>query len=136
MSSGQYSFEHDETIKDANGSKSGLALLIRDEWQGESRGAETLSGGEGFMASLSLALGLADVVSAEVGGRRLESLFVDEGFGSLDDDHLNEVMDILDGLREHGRLIGVVSHVAAMKDRIPKQLIITKSQAGSTVGVN
>jgi exonuclease SbcC len=88
------------------------------------------------MASLSLALGLADVVSAEVGGRRLESLFVDEGFGSLDDDHLNEVMDILDGLREHGRLIGVVSHVAAMKDRIPKQLIITKSQAGSTVGVN
>ena len=136
MSSGQYSFEHDETIKDARGGGSGLALLIRDKWQGELRGAETLSGGEGFMASLSLALGLADVVTAEVGGRRLESLFVDEGFGSLDDDHLNQVMDILDGLREHGRLIGVVSHVPAMKDRIPQQLVITKSLSGSTVGVN
>ncbi|CAB4340925.1 MAG: AAA family ATPase [Actinobacteria bacterium] len=136
MSAGRYTLLHDETIKDANGSGSGLAVLVYDKWQGEARGPETISGGEKFMASLALALGLSDVVKGENGGARLESLFIDEGFGSLDDDTLNDVMDILDGLREHGRLVGVVSHVAAMRDRIPKQLIVSKNKNGSVISSN
>jgi exonuclease SbcC len=83
---------------------------------------------------LALALGLADVASAEAGGTRLATLFVDEGFGSLDDDTLDEVMSVLDGLRDAGRVIGIVSHVADLQQRIPAQLAVTKTTVGSTLG--
>ena len=84
------------------------------------------------MVSLALALGLADVVTQEAGGADLDTLFVDEGFGSLDADTLDDVMDTLDSLRDGGRVVGVVSHVAEMRDRIPTQLVVTKARRGST----
>ena len=95
---------------------------MRDDWSGESRDPATLSGGETFVVSLALALGLADVITQEAGGADLDTLFVDEGFGSLDADTLDDVMDTLDSLRDGGRVVGVVSHVAEMRDRIPTQL--------------
>ena len=85
------------------------------------------------MVSLALALGLADVITQEAGGADLDTLFVDEGFGSLDADTLDDVMDTLDSLRDGGRVVGVVSHVAEMRDRIPTQLVVTKARTGSTV---
>lgn len=85
------------------------------------------------MASLCLALGLADVVQARAGGIEVDTLFVDEGFGSLDEDTLEDVMDAIDGLRENGRVIGLVSHVADMKTRIPEHVRITRSPSGSSL---
>ena len=85
------------------------------------------------MVSLALALGLADVITQEAGGADLDTLFVDEGFGSLDADTLDDVMDTLDSLRDGGRVVGVVSHVAEMRDRIPTQLLVTKARGGSTI---
>ena len=87
------------------------------------------------MVSLALALGLADVIAHEVGGADLDTLFVDEGFGSLDADTLDDVMDTLDSLRDGGRVVGVVSHVAEMRDRIPAQLRVTKSRRGSSLSL-
>jgi DNA repair protein SbcC/Rad50 len=106
---------------------------VLDAWTGVERDPATLSGGETFSASLALALGLADVVTAEAGGTLLETLFVDEGFGSLDDDTLDEVMGVLDGLRDGGRTVGIVSHVADLRQRVPVQLRIEKGRAGSHV---
>src|SRR5207248_539925 len=113
----------------------GLGLLACDGWTGVDRDTSTLSGGETFLASLALALGLADVVTAEAGGTRIEALFVDEGFGSLDEDTLEEVMTVLDGLREGGRMVGIVSHVAELRQRIPAQVRVRKGQAGSHLTV-
>ncbi len=94
----------------------------------------SLSGGETFQASLALALGLADVVTAEAGGARLETLFIDEGFGSLDDEgSLDEVLDVLDRLRDGGRAVGIVSHVAELRQRIPTQVRVEKGRTGSRV---
>jgi exonuclease SbcC len=105
-----------------------------DAWTGRHRPPSSLSGGETFLASLALALGLADVVTAEAGGARLETLFVDEGFGSLDDEGtLDEVLEVLDGLRDGGRAVGIVSHVAEMRQRIPMQLRVEKGRSGSRV---
>lgn len=118
---------------------SGLDLDVRDEWSGELRDPATLSGGETFLVSLSLALGLADVVLAESAadaeGSDLETLFVDEGFGSLDADTLDDVMDVLDGLRDGGRVVGVVSHVSELRSRITTQLHVRPDRTGSTVRV-
>ena len=86
-------------------------------------------------ASLALALGLADVVQAESGGTRIEALFVDEGFGTLDEETLDEVMDVLDGLREGGRLVGLVSHVAELRARIPAQVRVTRTRTGSELEI-
>jgi DNA repair protein SbcC/Rad50 len=94
-----------------------------------------LSGGETFVVSLSLALGLADVVTHEAGGTEVETLFVDEGFGTLDSDTLDDVMDRLDGLRAGGRTVGIVSHVTELRSRIPTQVQVDKGRAGSTVRV-
>ena len=133
---GRYRFEHDENVVGARGTKSGLAILVNDAYTGARRGPESLSGGETFIASLSLALGLADVVIAETGGKRLDSLFVDEGFGSLDTKTLNNVMDILENLRENGRMIGVVSHVESMKERIVPQINVEKTDKGSSISIS
>ncbi len=134
MTQGRYSLVHtDGAVK--GGARSGLGLLARDSWTGQDRETSTLSGGETFLASLALALGLADVVQAEAGGTRIEALFVDEGFGTLDEDTLDEVMDVLDGLREGGRVVGLVSHVAELRARIPAQVHVRKARRGSDVAV-
>jgi len=134
MSDQRYSLEHTGK-RGAGETRGGLSLLVRDDWSGEARDPATLSGGETFVVSLALALGLADVITAEAGGADLDTLFVDEGFGSLDADTLDDVMDTLDGLRDGGRVVGVVSHVAEMQTRIPSQLRLTKGRAGSQVSV-
>ncbi|WP_120521281.1 AAA family ATPase [Arthrobacter celericrescens] len=134
MSDGRYTLRHTDA-RAARGQKSGLGLEVVDEWTGQHRDTATLSGGESFMASLSLALGLADVVQQESGGVDIETLFVDEGFGSLDEQTLEQVMDALEGLRDGGRVVGLVSHVAEMKLRIASQLQVEKGRNGSTVRV-
>ncbi|RAX17177.1 SMC family ATPase [Pseudarthrobacter sp. AG30] len=135
MSDGRYLLQHTDA-KAARGAKSGLGLEVVDQWTGFRRDTSTLSGGESFMASLSLALGLADVVQQESGGVEIETLFVDEGFGSLDEQSLEQVMDALEGLRDGGRVVGLVSHVAEMKQRIGTQLQVLKSRNGSTLRIS
>ncbi len=133
MSGGRFTLIHDSTERRDRRRRAGLGLLVEDAWTGRRRPTGTLSGGETFQAALSLALGLADVVTAEAGGRRLDTLFIDEGFGSLDADSLDEVMTVLDELRSGGRLVGLVSHVAELRQRIPNQIHVVKGTAGSHV---
>ena len=109
---------------------------VRDEWSGKHRDPATLSGGETFIVSLALALGLADTVSQEAGGTQLDTLFIDEGFGALDATTLDGVMDTLDALRDGGRVVGLVSHVAELRNRVPAQLEVRKARHGSTVRVS
>ncbi len=133
MTSGRYSLVHTDARRGAG--RSGLGLCAQDAWTGVDRDTSTLSGGETFLAALALALGLADVVTAEAGGTRIEALFVDEGFGSLDEDTLEEVMTVLDGLREGGRMVGIVSHVPELRQRIPAQIRVHKGRGGSHLTV-
>ena len=119
--------------KGAGEQRGGLSLRVRDEWSGKVRDTATLSGGETFLVSLALALGLADTVSHEAGGTQLDTLFVDEGFGSLDAATLDGVMDTLDALRDGGRVVGLVSHVAELRNRVPTQLEVRKARRGSTL---
>ncbi|PTT64943.1 SbcC/MukB-like Walker B domain-containing protein, partial [Arthrobacter sp. HMWF013] len=135
MSDGRYLLQHSDA-RAARGAKSGLGLEVVDQWTGHRRDTSTLSGGESFMASLSLALGLADVVQQEAGGIQIETLFVDEGFGSLDEQSLEQVMDALEGLRDGGRVVGLVSHVGEMKQRIGTQLQVLKGRNGSTLRIS
>lgn len=135
MSDGRYTLQHTDA-KAARGAKSGLGLEVVDQWTGQRRDTATLSGGESFMASLALALGLADVVQQESGGVDIETLFVDEGFGSLDEQALEQVMDALEGLRDGGRVVGLVSHVGEMKQRITTQLQVVKGRNGSTLRIS
>ncbi|MFJ5848277.1 AAA family ATPase [Streptomyces sp. NPDC092903] len=131
MSSGRYTLVHSDAR--TGGRRAGLGLHVIDAWTGRERDTATLSGGETFFASLALALGLADVVTDEAGGVRLDTLFIDEGFGSLDDQTLDEVLDVLDSLRERDRSVGIVSHVADLRRRIPAQLEVVKTRHGSAV---
>ncbi|MFF3732341.1 AAA family ATPase [Streptomyces sp. NPDC002476] len=131
MSSGRYTLVHSDARTGSR--RSGLGLHVVDAWTGRERDTATLSGGETFFASLALALGLADVVTDEAGGVRLDTLFIDEGFGSLDDQTLDEVLDVLDSLRERDRCVGIVSHVADLRRRIPAQLEVVKERDGSAV---
>ena len=135
MSDGRYTLQHTDA-RAARGAKSGLGLEVVDQWTGQRRDTATLSGGESFMASLALALGLADVVQQESGGVDIETLFVDEGFGSLDEQALEQVMDALEGLRDGGRVVGLVSHVGEMKQRISTQLQVVKGRNGSTLHIS
>lgn len=134
MDAGRYLLEHSDA-KVAGGGRSGLDLRVLDQWTGRTRETASLSGGESFMVSLALALGLADTVREESGGFDLGTLFVDEGFGTLDDDSLEQVMGVLDDLREGGRAVGVVSHVADLRARISHQVVVQKSTSGSVVRV-
>ncbi|MDV6303740.1 MULTISPECIES: SMC family ATPase [Rhodococcus] len=134
MSSGRYEFVHSDEAG-VRGKRGGLGLDIRDDYTGVVRSAKTLSGGEAFLASLSLALGLADVVAAESGGVVLDTMFIDEGFGTLDADTLESVMAVLDELRAGGRVVGVVSHVDEMRQRIPSRLYVKRERTGSTLQV-
>ena len=134
MGDGRYELQHTDGLASGR-RRSGLGIVVRDLWTGVVRETASLSGGESFMASLALALGLADAVREEAGGFDLQTLFVDEGFGTLDDASLEEVLAVLDGLREGGRSVGVVSHVSDLLTRIPTQISVTKSQSGSQVSV-
>ncbi|WP_037666846.1 SbcC/MukB-like Walker B domain-containing protein, partial [Streptomyces lividans] len=131
MSSGRYTLVHSDG-RTGRG-RSGLGLHVVDAWTGRERDTATLSGGETFFASLALALGLADVVTDEAGGVRLDTLFIDEGFGSLDDQTLDEVLDVLDALRERDRSVGIVSHVADLRRRVHAQLEVVKGRSGSVL---
>ncbi|MFE1578915.1 AAA family ATPase [Streptomyces fradiae] len=131
MSSGRYTLVHSDARTGTK--RAGLGLHVVDAWTGGERDTATLSGGETFFASLALALGLADVVTDEAGGVRLDTLFIDEGFGSLDEHTLDEVLDVLDSLRERDRSVGIVSHVADLRRRIPAQLEVVKGRDGSRV---
>ena len=132
MTDGRFSLVHSDD-RAAGNQRSGLGLAVCDAWYGTTRDPATLSGGESFMASLALALGLADVVVAEAGGAFMDTLFVDEGFGSLDEATLDAVLDVLDGLREGGRAVGLVSHVDELRQRIPAQLSVRRGRSGSTL---
>ncbi|MFD9726957.1 AAA family ATPase [Streptomyces sp. NPDC059072] len=132
MSGGRYTLVHSDARASGRG-RSGLGLHVVDAWTGSERDTATLSGGETFFASLALALGLADVVTDEAGGMRLDTLFIDEGFGSLDDQALDEVLDVLDSLRERDRSVGIVSHVADLRTRVQAQLEVVKQRGGSVV---
>ncbi|MCO7221582.1 SbcC/MukB-like Walker B domain-containing protein, partial [Klenkia sp. PcliD-1-E] len=130
MSGGRYTFRHTD-VAGRHGARGGLGLEVLDEHTGRQRPTKTLSGGESFMASLALALGLADVVTAESGGVQIDTLFVDEGFGSLDVLALDAVMVVLDDLRRGGRTVGVVSHVEELRTRIPSRIEIRAGRDGS-----
>jgi exonuclease SbcC len=129
MTSGRYTLQHDDSVQYRN-VRSGLGLAILDEHTGRARATHSLSGGETFLASLALALGLAEVVTNQAGGISLDTLFIDEGFGSLDRETLDIAMSTLDSLRSGGRTIGLISHVEAMKEQIPAKLRITVTDAG------
>jgi DNA repair protein SbcC/Rad50 len=133
MTAGRYTLVHTDARK--GGGRAGLGLLACDAWTGQDRDTSTLSGGETFLASLALALGLADVVTQESAGTPMEALFVDEGFGTLDEETLEEVMNVLDGLRAGGRIVGIVSHVTELRQRIPAQIHVRKGHHGSHVSV-
>ncbi|MGY1841109.1 MULTISPECIES: AAA family ATPase [unclassified Modestobacter] len=130
MSGGRYTFLHSDA-QARHGARGGLGLDVLDEYTGVRRPTKTLSGGESFMASLALALGLADVVTAENGGVQIDTLFVDEGFGSLDPQALDAVMTVLDELRRGGRTVGLISHVEEVRNRIPSRLEVVASRNGS-----
>ncbi|RBY89856.1 AAA family ATPase [Blastococcus sp. TF02A-26] len=130
MSGDRYTFRHSDA-QGRHGARGGLGLEVFDEYTGTLRPTKTLSGGESFMASLALALGLADVVTAESGGVQMDTLFVDEGFGTLDAGALDAVMDVLDELRRGGRTVGVISHVEELRTRIPTRLEVVTGRSGS-----
>lgn len=136
MSEGRYGMVFSNHRAKGSRSGGGLNLEITDTWTGEPREASSLSGGESFLASLSLALGLAEVVQANNGGIELDTLFIDEGFGTLDAETLDMVMGTIESLRDSGRTIGLISHVEEMKNRIPAQIVVEKGQNGSSVRVN
>jgi DNA repair protein SbcC/Rad50 len=131
MSSGRYELRRTDEGK-ARRDRSGLTLAVIDRHTGEERSPASLSGGETFYTSLALALGLADVVRAEAGGVDLDTLFIDEGFGSLDSGTLDQVMGVIDELRDRGRVIGIVSHVAELKERVPERLEVRRLPDGSS----
>lgn len=135
MSGGQYELKR-RIDSDNNKSQSGLELGVIDHYNGTERSVKTLSGGESFMASLSLALGLSEEVQSSAGGIRLDTMFVDEGFGSLDEESLQQAIKALIGLSEGNRLVGIISHVSELKDRIDKQIVVTKHRGnGSSVTI-
>ena len=130
MTAGQYELER--IGAENQRSQSGLDLGIIDHYNGTRRSVKTLSGGESFKASLALALGLSDEVQSTAGGIRLDTLFLDEGFGSLDDESLEQAMRVLAGLTEGDRLVGIISHVGALKDRIDRQVVVRKARTGGS----
>lgn len=132
MSTGRYQLQHSDALA-ARGAASGLGIVVSDAFTGQTRPPQSLSGGETFLTSLALALGLAEVVTARAGGIRLDTLFIDEGFGSLDGDTLDVAMRTLDELRQGGRTVGIISHVEAMQEQIPAQLTVRALPNGPSI---
>lgn len=131
MSGGQYELKR-RLEAENNRSQSGLELDVIDHYNGSERSVRSLSGGESFKASLSLALGLADEIQSSAGGVRLDAMFVDEGFGSLDEESLAQAMRALAGLAEGERVVGIISHVAELKEKIDRQIIVKKDRTGGS----
>ena len=133
MTSNQYDLQR-SNVADADGrSQTGLDLEVIDHFSGTTRSVKSLSGGESFMASLSLAIALSDEIQSHAGGLRLDTMFVDEGFGSLDQDTLTQAINAMQDLTEGGeRLVGIISHVNELKSRIGKQIIVTKTRASGS----
>ncbi len=131
MTEGQYELKR-RAEADNQRSQSGLELDVIDHYNGTERSVKTLSGGESFQASLSLALGLSDEIQSSAGGIQLDTMFVDEGFGSLDEEALNQAIKTLNDLTEGNRLVGIISHVAELKDRIDRQIVIKKDRTGGS----
>ena len=131
MTSGQYELKRQGEASNSK-SQSGLELGVIDHYNGSERSVKTLSGGESFMASLSLALGLSDEVQSSAGGIQIETMFVDEGFGSLDPESLNQAYSALASLTEGNRLVGIISHVSELKDKIDSQIVVTKAKSGGS----
>ena len=131
MSDAQYEMKR-RPVAENNRSQSGLELDIIDHYNNTERSIRTLSGGEAFKASLSLALGLSDAIQSYAGGIQLDTMFVDEGFGSLDEDSLQQAIRALSGLGEGNRLVGIISHVAELQERIDKQIIVTRGKSGGS----
>lgn len=132
MTSGRYEMSRVEQVGDGR-VKDNLEIQVLDYYTGKYRSVRTLSGGESFKASLSLALGMSDVIQAMNGGIRVDTLFIDEGFGALDSESLDQACDTLMGLVERDRMIGIISHVPELKERIGRQLVIDKTGSGSSV---
>ena len=133
MTGGQYDLKRRKTAENMK-SQSGLELDVIDHYNGTERSVKTLSGGESFKASLALALGLSDEVQMST-GIQLDTLFVDEGFGSLDPESLNQAYNTLAGLTEGNRLVGIISHVTELKERIDRQIVVTKEKSGGSKAV-
>lgn len=131
MTDGQYTLIRKKEAEN-NRSQSGLDLEVIDHYNGTERSVKTLSGGEAFKASLALALGMADEIQESSGGVRLDTMFVDEGFGSLDEESLNQALQVLMSLGEGNRLVGIISHVGEMKNRIDRQIIVKKEREGGS----
>jgi exonuclease SbcC len=134
MSRGRYALRRGSEAIDRRRSR-GLDLVVFDAETGMERAAQTLSGGESFLAALSLALGLAEAVSARAGGHRLDAIFIDEGFGGLDAEALDAALAVLDRLSLHGRMVGVISHVVDLKERIATRVEVSSSARGSKVRI-
>ena len=136
MSGGQYDLVRRKEYQ--KNQQSGLDLDVVDHYNGTTRSVSTLSGGESFMASLSLALGLSDEIQESAGGVQLDALFVDEGFGSLDEETLDQAMKAIQTLAEDGgRIVGIISHVTELQNRIDRQLLVRKMKSGgSTATIN
>ena len=131
MTSGQYEFVRRQNAQN-NRSQSGLELDVIDHYNGTNRSVKTLSGGESFKASLSLALGLSDEIQSSAGGIKLDTMFVDEGFGSLDEESLQQAIKALATLTDGNRLVGIISHVAELKEKIETQIVVTKQKSGGS----
>ena len=131
MSNGQYELIRRSTAEN-NRSQSGLELDVIDHYNGSERSVKTLSGGESFKASLSLALGLSEEIRASAGGIKLDTMFVDEGFGSLDEESLEQAIKALVSLTEGNRLVGIISHISELKEKIDKQIVVSKKKTGGS----
>lgn len=131
LTKGRYRFELKQETGRSKGN-TGLEINVYDDNAGATRSSHTLSGGESFIAALSLALGLAEVIQNQAGGVAIEALFIDEGFGSLDEEALEMAMEALEGIENAGRMIGIISHVRELKERIPQQIIVETSGTGSS----
>ena len=132
MSNGRYELLRKENATD-NRSQSGLELDVLDNYTGKIRSVKSLSGGESFKAFLSLALGLSDVIQSYAGGVEIDTMFIDEGFGALDAESLEQAIMMLISLTSGNRLVGIISHVSELKDRIDKKVVIKKGIVGSTI---
>lgn len=134
MSDGQYELKRQEASGKNLKVKTGLDLNVIDHYNGTERSVRTLSGGESFQASLSLALGLSDEIQSHAGGIQLDAMFVDEGFGSLDEESLNQAVKALEGLAGGNCMVGIISHVPELKERIERKIVVMKSRSGDRVG--
>ncbi|HEX3026485.1 MAG TPA: SbcC/MukB-like Walker B domain-containing protein [Clostridia bacterium] len=132
MTDGRFELRRRESAADLR-SQTGLELDVLDHYTGKIRTVKSLSGGESFKASLSLALGLSDVIQSHAGGVEVDTMFIDEGFGSLDSESLEQAIRTLCELTDGNRLVGIISHVSELKERIDRQVVITKSPTGSVI---